>query len=68
MGEVRKGRGVSAREEIELMISRARLNFVAVDFNRVSPNHDVQNMAASLCGHMMMEFMFLLLDPLCLTR
>jgi len=46
----------------------AGLNFVAADFNTVSPSHDVQNMAASLCSHMMMEFMVLLLGRLCLPR
>jgi agmatinase len=51
--------GLSAREGIELMRSLAGLNFVAADFNTVSPNHDVQGMAASLCAHMMMEFMVL---------
>lgn len=52
--------GLTAREGIQLMRSLSGLNFVAADFNTVSPNHDVQNMAASLCAHMIMEFMVLL--------
>jgi len=60
--------GLSAREGIELMRSLAGLNFVAADFNTVSPSHDVQNMAASLCAHMMMEFMVLLAGRFGLLR
>lgn len=52
--------GLSAREGIELMRSLAGLNIVAMDFNTVSPAHDVQGMAAHLCAHMMMEAMLLL--------
>jgi len=54
--------GLSAREGIELMRSLAGLNIVAADFNTVSPAHDVQGMAASLCAHMIMEAMLLLAD------
>lgn len=52
--------GLSAREGIELMRTLTGLNIVAADFNTVSPPHDVQGMAASLCAHMMMEAMVLL--------
>jgi len=52
--------GLSAREGIELMRTLTGLNIVAVDFNTVSPPHDVQGMTASLCAHMMMEAMVLL--------
>jgi agmatinase len=52
--------GLTAREGIELMRSLSGLNIVAMDFNTVSPGHDVQGLAASLCGHMMMEAMILL--------
>ncbi len=51
--------GLTAREGIALMRSLSGLNIVAADFNTVSPNHDVQGMAASLCAHMMMEFLVL---------
>lgn len=52
--------GLSAREGIALMRTLSGLNIVAVDFNTVSPPHDVQGMAAHLCAHMMMEAMVLL--------
>jgi len=52
--------GLSAREGIELMRSLAGLDIVAADFNTVSPAHDVQGMAASLCAHMVMELLMLL--------
>jgi agmatinase len=52
--------GLSAREGIELMRTLSGLDIVAADFNTVSPPHDVQGMAASLCAHMMMEAMILL--------
>jgi agmatinase len=52
--------GLSAREGIELMRALNGLNIVAMDFNTVSPPQDVNNMAAHLCAHMMMEAMVLL--------
>lgn len=52
--------GLSAREAIELMRSLAGLNMVAMDFNTVSPAHDVHGMAAHLRGHMMMKALVLL--------
>jgi agmatinase len=52
--------GLTAREGIELMRTLTGLHIVAADFNTVSPPHDVQGMAASLCAHMMMEAMALL--------
>lgn len=36
------------------------LNIVAIDFNTVSPPQDVNDMAAHLCAHMIMEAMMLL--------
>jgi len=45
---------------LELMRSLTGLHIVAADFNTVSPPHDMQGMAASLCAHMMMEAMVLL--------
>lgn len=52
--------GLSAREGIELMRTLAGLEIVAMDFNTVSPNHDVAGMTAHLCAHMIMEAMLLL--------
>lgn len=52
--------GLSAREGIELMRTLAGLDIVAMDFNTVSPPHDVQGMSASLCAHMMMEALVVL--------
>ena len=52
--------GLTAREGIDLMRSLTGLNIVAMDFNTVSPPQDVQDMAAHLCGHMMLEAMLLL--------
>ena len=52
--------GLSAREGIELIRTLSGLNIVAMDFNTVSPPQDVNNMAAHLCAHMMMEAMVLL--------
>jgi agmatinase len=52
--------GLTAREGIELMRTLTGLHIVAADFNTVSPPHDVQGMAASLCAHMIMEAMVLL--------
>jgi agmatinase len=52
--------GLSAREGIDVMRSLEGLNIVAIDFNTVSPPHDVQGMTASLCGHMIMEAMLLI--------
>lgn len=52
--------GLSAREGIALMRSLSGLNIVAMDFNTVSPPHDVDGMAAHLCAHMIAEGMLLL--------
>jgi agmatinase len=52
--------GLSAREGIELMRTLSGIDIVAVDFNTVSPPHDVQGMAASLCAHMIVEAIVLL--------
>ncbi len=52
--------GLSAREGIELIRTLTGLNIVAMDFNTVSPPQDVNDMAAHLCAHMMMEAMVLL--------
>ena len=52
--------GLSAREGIELIRSLDHLNIVGIDFNTVSPPQDVNDMAASLCAHMIMEAMVLL--------
>jgi agmatinase len=56
--------GLTAREGIALMRSLSGLNIVAADFNTVSPNHDGQGLAASLCAHMMMEFLVLVAQRL----
>ncbi|MGU3663343.1 arginase family protein [Methylobacterium sp. A49B] len=52
--------GLTAREGIELIRSLSGLNIVAMDFNTVSPPQDVNDMAAHLCAHMIMEAMLLL--------
>ncbi len=52
--------GLSAREGIELIRTLGGLQIVGMDFNTVSPPHDVQGMTASLCAHMIMEGMLLL--------
>ena len=52
--------GLTAREGIDLLRSLSGLNIVAVDFNTVSPPQDVQDAAAHLCAHMIMETMLLL--------
>ena len=52
--------GLSAREGIDLMRSLVDLKIVAMDFNTVSPPQDVNDMAAHLCAHMIMEAMVLL--------
>lgn len=52
--------GLSAREGIALMRSLSGLKLVAMDFNTVSPPHDVDGMAAHLCAHMIAEGMLLL--------
>lgn len=52
--------GLTAREGIELLRSLSGLNIVAMDFNTVSPPQDVNDMAAHLCAHMIMEGMLLL--------
>ena len=52
--------GLTAREGIELLRSLTDLRIVAVDFNTVSPPQDVNDMAAHLCAHMIMETMVLL--------
>lgn len=52
--------GLTAREGIELIRTLTGLNIVAMDFNTVSPPQDVNDMAAHLCAHMIMEAMVLL--------
>ncbi|MCW3474148.1 arginase family protein [Limobrevibacterium gyesilva] len=52
--------GLSAREGIDLLRELSGLNIVAIDFNTVSPPQDVNDMAAHLCAHMVMEAMLLL--------
>lgn len=52
--------GLTAREGIELLRTLTGLRIVAADFNTVSPPQDVNDMAAHLCAHMMMEAMVLL--------
>lgn len=52
--------GLSAREGIDLIRSLTDLNIVAIDVNTVSPPHDVNNMAAHLCAHVIYEMMVLL--------
>ncbi len=52
--------GLSAREGIDLLRSLTDLNIVAIDVNTVSPAHDVNNMAASLCAHVIYEGLVLL--------
>ncbi|MGU3538983.1 arginase family protein [Methylobacterium sp. A54F] len=52
--------GLTAREGIELLRSLSGLNIVAMDFNTVSPPQDVNDMAAHLCAHMIMEALILL--------
>ncbi len=52
--------GLTAREGIELMRALTDLDIVALDFNTVSPPHDVMGLAAHLCAHMVMEAMLLL--------
>ena len=47
--------GLSAREGIALLRALTGLQIVAIDFNTVSPPHDVADMAAHLCAHMAME-------------
>ena len=60
--------GLNAREGIELLRSLSGLNIVAVDFNTVSPPQDVNDMAAHLCAHMIMETMVLLATSVRATR
>ncbi|HEX4259893.1 MAG TPA: arginase family protein [Acetobacteraceae bacterium] len=52
--------GLSAREGIALLRALEGLRIVAIDFNTVSPPHDVAGMAAHLCAHMAMEAAVLL--------
>ncbi|HEX3954263.1 MAG TPA: agmatinase [Stellaceae bacterium] len=52
--------GLLAREGIEILRGLAGLDIVAVDFNTVSPPHDVNNMTAFLCAHLMYEALVLL--------
>jgi agmatinase len=52
--------GLLAREGLELLRGLAGLDIVAVDVNTVSPPHDVQNMAASLCVQVIHECLLLL--------
>jgi agmatinase len=56
--------GLSAREGIELIRSLTDLTIVAADFNTVSPPHDVADLAAHLCAHMLMEASVLLCGQL----
>lgn len=52
--------GLSAREGIALMQALRGPRYVGMDFNTVSPPHDVAEAAAQLCGHMILEAMSLL--------
>lgn len=52
--------GLSAREGIDLLRTLTNLNVVAIDVNTVSPPHDVNNMAAQLCAHVIYESLVLL--------
>jgi agmatinase len=52
--------GLTAREGIDLIRTLTDLNIVAIDVNTVSPPHDVNNMAAHLCAHVVYEMMVLL--------
>jgi len=52
--------GLIAREGIDLVRTLTGLNVVAIDVNTVSPPHDVNNMAAHLCAHIIYEMMVLL--------
>ncbi len=52
--------GLSAREGIELLHALRGPRYVAMDFNTVSPPHDVAEAAAQLCGHMILEAVSLL--------
>jgi agmatinase len=52
--------GLSAREGIDLIRSLTGLDIVAVDVATVSPPHDVNNMAAHLCAHVVYEMLVLL--------
>ena len=60
--------GLSAREGIELIRTLSDLNIVAMDFNTVSPPQDVNDMAAHLCAHMIMEGMLVLAHRFDLIR
>src|SRR3954452_5442484 len=52
--------GLTAREGIALIRTMTDLNIVALDFNTVSPPHDVQQLAAHLCAQMIHEGLVLL--------
>jgi agmatinase len=52
--------GLSAREGIDLIRTLTDLDIVAVDVGTVSPPHDVNNMAAHLCAHVIYEMLVLL--------
>ncbi len=52
--------GLSPREGIDLLRTLTGLNIVAVDVNTVSPPHDINNMAAHLCSHVIYEMLVVL--------
>jgi agmatinase len=52
--------GLSAREGIELIRTLTDLNIVAVDVATVSPPHDINNMTAHLCAHVVYEMLVVL--------
>ena len=52
--------GLSAREGLDLIRCLTDLDIVAVDVATVSPPHDVNNMAAHLCAHVIYEMLVLL--------
>ena len=51
---------MSAREGLDLIRCLTDLDIVAVDVATVSPPHDVNNMAAHLCAHVIYEMLVLL--------
>lgn len=52
--------GLTTREGVELLRALQGPHYVGMDFNTVSPPHDVGEAAAQLCGHMIMEAFSLL--------
>src|SRR5690606_19995035 len=52
--------GLSAREAISLLRTLEGFNFVALDFNTVSPPHDLNGTSASLAAALMFEGLLLL--------